>query len=158
MKTLPVCLLKGNAPLGVHTPEKARGRLALILAFAIATVSAHGSPIKSGDVDRIADAIFRCENSRTHPYGVMIPTKHPRTVCENTIRHAWVDFERQQKKLGTGSLPSSPKRGVVNSDAYSLPFIQFLSRRYAPIGAKNDPTHLNENWARNVEWFLRHEK
>jgi len=29
-------------------------------------------------------------------------------------------------------------------------FVTFWSRRWAPDGADNDPTHLNANWPRNV--------
>ena len=30
------------------------------------------------------------------------------------------------------------------------PFVQFWGARWAPEGAKNDPTKLNANWTRNV--------
>ena len=34
------------------------------------------------------------------------------------------------------------------------PFIQFLSKRYCPVGAENDPNGLNVNWVKNVtKWF-----
>jgi deoxyribose-phosphate aldolase len=29
-------------------------------------------------------------------------------------------------------------------------FVQFWARRWAPVGATNDPTRLNENWPVNV--------
>lgn len=32
-------------------------------------------------------------------------------------------------------------------------FIAFLGRRYAPVGAENDPQGLNQNWVRNVRFF-----
>jgi len=32
-------------------------------------------------------------------------------------------------------------------------FIAFLGKRYAPIGAENDPDNLNQNWVHNVRWF-----
>ena len=31
------------------------------------------------------------------------------------------------------------------------PFIDFLARTWAPVGADNDPTNLNANWPRNVK-------
>jgi len=32
-------------------------------------------------------------------------------------------------------------------------FIVFLGKRYAPIGAENDPNGLNQHWVHNVRWF-----
>ena len=37
-------------------------------------------------------------------------------------------------------------------------FIIFMSRRYCPIGAKNDPNNLNINWVKNVKYFLQLDK
>lgn len=82
--------------------------------------------------ERIADAIYKAENSKAHPYGIMVKYKHttPRQACINTIRHAKRDWD------GKGD------------------FIVFLGNRYAPIGVKNDPTGLNKNWIKNVRYFL----
>jgi len=33
------------------------------------------------------------------------------------------------------------------------PFVQFWAARWAPQGAKNDPTNLNANWPKNVLTF-----
>jgi hypothetical protein len=33
------------------------------------------------------------------------------------------------------------------------PFVVFWASRWAPPNAANDPTHLNQNWAGNVERF-----
>jgi hypothetical protein len=30
------------------------------------------------------------------------------------------------------------------------PFVEFWAKRWAPVGAKNDPTSLNANWPKNV--------
>jgi hypothetical protein len=32
-------------------------------------------------------------------------------------------------------------------------FIAFLGKRYAPVGAANDPHNLNSHWVSNVRWF-----
>lgn len=29
-------------------------------------------------------------------------------------------------------------------------FVAFWGKRWAPLGAANDPTHLNQNWSKNV--------
>lgn len=34
-------------------------------------------------------------------------------------------------------------------------YLEFLAKRYAPIGAKNDPKNLNRNWLKNVRHFLK---
>jgi hypothetical protein len=83
--------------------------------------------------DRIADAIFRAENSTSHPYGILAHYKHttPRQACINTIKHAKRDWN------GKGD------------------FICFLQKRYAPIGVANDPHNLNSNWTKNVKHFLK---
>ncbi len=38
---------------------------------------------------------------------------------------------------------------------YSPEFITYAARRYAPIGAENDPTGLNHHWERNVSDYYR---
>ena len=83
--------------------------------------------------DQIADAIYKAEASKARPYGIMqrYKTTTPRQACLNTIKHARRDY-------------NGPADG----------FILFLSRRYAPIGAENDPRNLNKNWYKNVMYFL----
>ena len=51
--------------------------------------------------------------------------------------------------------PTSGNREV--EDVHDvMEFIDYLSKIYAPHGAKNDPEHLNENWRRNViEFFIK---
>ena len=82
---------------------------------------------------QIANAIYKSENSKTHPYGILTHYKHttPRQACLNTIAHAKRDWN------GKGD------------------FIVFLGNRYCPVGANNDPKGLNKNWVKNVRYFLR---
>lgn len=82
------------------------------------------------NVEKLADAIKVSEASKSHPYGIMQRYKRttPRQACINTIKHAIKDY-----------------RGNDSG------FIEFLGKRYAPIGAKNDPTNLNKNWTNNVQ-------
>ena len=82
--------------------------------------------------NQIANAIYKAENSKAHPYGILTHYKHttPRQACINTIEHARRDWN------GKGD------------------FIEFLGNRYCPIGAKNDPKGLNKNWVKNVKYFL----
>lgn len=83
------------------------------------------------NVERLATAIGRAENSKSHPYGIMAHYKKtsPRQACINTIRHGLRDWN------GRGD------------------FIDFLQKRYAPVGVSNDPRGLNRFWAKNVKRF-----
>lgn len=85
------------------------------------------------DVNRLASAIGRAENSKAHPYGILAHYKHTsaRQACINTIKHAMVDWSEDMR----------------------VDFITFLGRRYCPIGADNDPTGLNKNWIKNVRYY-----
>ncbi len=78
--------------------------------------------------DYIANAIYKTENSKSHPYGIMVHYKHtsPRTACLNTIKH------RLAKWDGKGD------------------FIVFLGKTYSPPA-------INPNWVRLVKHFLRNE-
>lgn len=83
----------------------------------------------------IADTIYLAEGGAktNHPYGILTRyhSTSPRQACLNTIVHARRDWD------GTGD------------------FIVFLGSRYCPVGAENDPTGLNKNWVKNVNYFLR---
>lgn len=83
--------------------------------------------------DEICNAIYKAENSKSHPYGILKHYKHttPRQACLNTVAHAKRDWN------GNGD------------------FLAFLACRYAPIGCSNDTRGLNSNWLKNVRHFLR---
>src|SRR3954466_8073988 len=42
------------------------------------------------------------------------------------------------------------RRDYIAQLGQNADFIAFFSIRWAPPNARNDPTHLNENWANNV--------
>lgn len=82
--------------------------------------------------ERLADAIYKAENSTAHPYGIMVKYKHttPRQACINTCKHKWRDWVEQ------GS------RGD---------YLEYLASKYAPIGVANDKAYnLNRHWLSNV--------
>ena len=93
--------------------------------------------------DQIADAIYKAENSKRYPYGIIsIDTggdeAYARKICLNTIRNnrkRYADYGH--KKYDT--------------------YLEFLASRYCPINADNDPTGLNRNWLKNVRYFLTKE-
>lgn len=91
--------------------------------------------------NQIADAIFQAEGGPKAkiPYGILsVKVKdeaEARKVCLNTVRN--------NRKRYTDY-------GYKQYDTY----LEFLASRYAPVGAGNDPHNLNQNWIKNVKYFL----
>jgi hypothetical protein len=93
------------------------------------------------EIDKLANAIYKAEGGENtrHPYGILAKykTTTPRQACINTIN-------------------SNLKR--FNKDSFTdYEFIEYMSKSYCPIGAKNDPTGLNKNWVKNVWYFYKQE-
>ena len=101
--------------------------LALMLIISLAC-TAHADTINP---ERLANAIYKAENSKAHPYGILVHYKNttPRKACLNTIRH------RLEQWNGQGD------------------FISYLAQTYAPRHVFNDPKDLNRNWIKNVRYF-----
>lgn len=92
------------------------------------------------NVERLADAIKLAENSKRHPYGIMLDYCHAgaeaqcRKGCIQTI-NKWKDRLKYSDVEG---------------------FIKQFGDIYAPTkNATNDPTGLNNNWKKNVLHFYR---
>lgn len=84
------------------------------------------------DVGRLADAIYKAENSVRYPYGIKSINTHgdmvyARRICINTIKN---NIKRWQ-------VAGCPKE-----------FIEFLGDRYCP---KADDPKGHKVWARNVK-------
>lgn len=112
--------------------------LSLLMAgSAWAEIDAHSGTFI--DQERLADAIYKAENSIKYPYGIKSVNTHgdkvyARKICLNTINN---NLARWQWAKQNGD-----KRD----------FIEFLGARYAPTkGATDDPTRLNNNWVGNVK-------
>ena len=91
--------------------------------------------LPSSEVSRIANAIYRCENSKTYPYGIRIKGKHftkeqAEAICKNTIRN---NYQRWQ------------------SAGEKEDFITFLGNRYCP---KECDSVGNKNWIRNMHKLM----
>lgn len=86
---------------------------------------------------KLVNSIYRAEGgARTsHPYGILAKYKHttPRQACFNTVKNTYRRWEAAGR-------PGD--------------YLTFLANRYAPVGAKNDPTGLNRNWLKNVRYFM----
>ena len=88
------------------------------------------------NLEALCDAIFWSEGGykASRLYGIMIPYKdeaEARQICKNTIVNTLYKYRADRCKVGESN-------------------IDCLARRYAPIGAKNDPTNLNVHWKKNV--------
>ncbi len=105
--------------------------LLLLLFFFLLTVNAYAGEYSNS---QIANAIYKVENSKRYPYGVVsINTRgdeaYARRICLNTIRNQ----RRRHKAHKCG-----------------LSYLECLQRRYAP--RKAHP--LNRHWLRLVKYFL----
>ena len=89
--------------------------------------------------ERLADAIFKAENSKRYPYGIIKPYCGPKTVA--ACRKGCLQTIEKRHRMWLDTDPAT-----ISADA----FISYLSRSYAPLGAKNDPSNLNSNWIKNV--------
>lgn len=90
----------------------------------------------AGETDfekRMVNAIYYAEGGENtnYPYGIKsIKTNNPREACRQTIVNNL--FRYLELKGETEE------------------FIIFLSLKYAPLNAKDDPRRLNVNWYKNV--------
>ena len=105
-------------------------KLLALLIWIMCLVS--GSAWAEPDFNRLADAIYKAEGTRSHyPYGILAHYRHtsPRKACLNTIRHQyrlWLQSGRSE------------------------PYLTFLGHAYAPLNCSNDPKDINRNWLANV--------
>ncbi len=109
--------------------------LAMIIATLITmTICLSLARAEDINIGKLANAIYKAENSKAYPYGILIKYKHtsPRQACINTIKHALKDWNG---------------KGV---------FIAFLGSRYCPINCDND-IGTNQFWVKNVKYFYRKE-
>lgn len=113
----------------------------LVLIWALSLIAS----LKAGEIpadyaNLLADAIFVAEGGvkAKVPYGILSvkvrDKAEARRVCLNTIRNNWRRWEEAGRK---GE------------------YLEFLARRYAPVGAQNDPKGLNRHWLRNVKENLK---
>lgn len=85
------------------------------------------------NVDKLADAIYKAENSVKYPYGIKSINTYgdkvlARKICINTIKNNIKRFNKQKEYTD---------------------YITFLGSRYCPPSAHK----LNLNWVKNVKRF-----
>jgi hypothetical protein len=108
-------------------------------AYADNKIVVKADNIAGYSVNQWCNAIYKAEGGEKtrHPYGILARYKHatPRQACINTIRHKYAIYKRSGLKT---------------------PFLDYLGEKYAPTGKiANDPTHLNNNWTKNVSYWLK---
>ena len=83
--------------------------------------------------DELVTAIGKAENSKTHPYGVMIKYRFtsPKQACLNTIKH---------------------QHGLWLKSGQKQPFLEYLADKYCPYSV--DPIG-NLRWKHNMTILLR---
>jgi hypothetical protein len=87
-------------------------------------------------INRLADAIYKAENSKKYPYGIKsvkcVGEAECRRICINTIKN---NVKRWEKSVEQGD---------------TRDYLTFLWHRYCPPSAHA----LNKNWLKNVIRFL----
>lgn len=89
--------------------------------------------------EQVVEAIYKAEGGERakKPYGILsVPCSGKaecRNVCYNTVRNNWYRWDKAGR-------PGD--------------YLEFLAKRYAPVGVANDPTGLNRNWVKNVRGLM----
>lgn len=119
----------------------------LILVSCLIGTNCYAEVLPNGiDTERLANAIYKAEGGAKtrHLYGILAKYKHttPRQACINTINSKYRDYLLLQA------------RGKPTKEGY----LRYLSGKYAPENASNDPRGLNSNWLANVSYFYNQRK
>jgi hypothetical protein len=93
---------------------------------------------------RFLGALRRAENGGPgREFGVLSVSA---PTYEDQVRVAAASIRRNVERFeATGRAAIDPATGRYTED-----FIRFFSNRYAPVGAANDPSGLNQHHARNL--------
>ena len=95
------------------------------------------------DADQLVDIIYIIEGGEKakKPFGVLsVPCEgydDCRQICYNTVVNSFTRYQ---------------------ADGSQGDFLEALSKRYAPLNVKNDPTNLNVNWLDNLKFHLAENK
>lgn len=94
------------------------------------------------DFERLADAVYLAEGGAKAkvPYGIFFKgcSKSTPDYC---------------RRIAINTFKSSHKRFLSTNSSQT--FLEHLASTYAPVGVKNDPSGLNRNWIKNVNYFLK---
>src|SRR3990167_10020595 len=92
--------------------------------------------------EQIVNAIYIIEGGAkaTYAYGI-------RSVKYSTIAEA--------RKICFNTVRKNRKRYADYGYKQYPDYLEFLQSRYAPLKVKNDPKNLNNNWLKNLKYFLK---
>jgi hypothetical protein len=72
-------------------------------------------------------------------------------VCCQTVRHRLLEYDQDNQTLEPYEAPDG-----TQAVAYGQDFIDWFAGIWAPNGAPNDPSGLNQNWSKNVSYWYLH--
>ncbi len=111
--------------------------------------AAKRNDIEDWDYENLAIlfAIRKAENgAKGREFGVI---SNPRALGKD--HETWeVTLDRQ---AGWAAATIMKNRVRWKNAGCKEPFVTFLARRYAPVGAENDPNGLNRHWLHNVNFW-----
>ena len=109
----------------------------MVLLLGLSSITKPLNSMSDKFVSHVGEAIKVAENDPTR-YGVrsvkVKSKEEAQKVLDNSVRNNRLRWEKAGK----------PGK-----------FVDFMGKRWAPIGAKNDPKGLNKNWPRNVRAALK---
>ena len=113
----------------------------LIITFILLAIA---TPCHALNVERLADAIYQAEGGAKtkHPYGVLS------VKCKTTLECRQITINSIKRGISRYNRDRASNRTLEG-------FISHFARRWCPIGAKNDPKGLNQNWVKNVLFFYK---
>lgn len=127
-----------SSAFGYVIPAVMIGLLVGIVLLISSCQVAHADTI---NVEKLADAIYRAEGGAKaeYPYG---------------IRSVKCDTVSECRKICINTIKANVNRWNKYGHRTHESFLAFLSSRYAPLNASNDPRKLNRNWLKNVRFYL----
>lgn len=89
----------------------------------------------------IVEAIYQAEGGpkTVYPYGILSVKCEGKEACQRICQN---------------TVKNNRSRYAQSNTRKNESFLMFLGARYCPIGAKNDPNRINQNWLKNVRYFL----
>ena len=106
--------------------------------------------------DAVVDAVFLEEKAtprqKAIAYAIAQAENDPKGLYG--VRSVHVTDRKGAARVLLNSIRNNERRFTASGSKGD--FVDFMGKRWAPGGAKNDPRNLNAYWPRNVRYFLKH--